>query len=40
MKINAMAQLITEHPIKVVPAAPAKSDVSPDVNSSKENVFV
>lgn len=40
MKIKAIAQLITEHPMKVVPAAPAKSEESPEVNRSKEKVFV
>ena len=40
MNIKAMAQLITEHPMKVVPAAPAKREVSPEVSSWNENVFV
>ena len=40
MNIRAKAQLITEAPMKVTPAAPAKTEASPEVNNSKLNVLV
>ena len=40
IKIPAIAQLNTEKPMNVAPAAPANTFGSPEVNNPKSNVFV